>query len=89
MYSLCRDTVILSRGGETICLENCALQRKQVQRKDRTGTWADGEFLLIVPGDRPIYPGDKVCTDGAKMTIRTVIPYFQEGKISHREGRGS
>lgn len=89
MYGLCTDTVTLYRNGEEITLENCALQEKQVQKQDRTGVFSDGEFLLIVPGDRPIYPGDKVRVSSGKATIRTVIPYFLDGRLCHREGRGA
>jgi hypothetical protein len=89
MYGLCRDTVTILRDGQTLCLTGCCLQEKQIQKKDFHGTWGEREFLLIVPGDRPIYPGDKVCFDGGNMTVRTVIPYFLDGRICHREGRGS
>lgn len=89
MYGLCRQTVTLFRGGEEITLTGCYLEEKLVQKRDVHGTYRKREFLLIVPGDRPIYPGDKVCTDGEKMTVRSVIPYFSDGKICHREGRGA
>ena len=90
MYGLCTDTVTVFQNGTATVLHGCALQEKQVQKMDNTGTWGETEFLLIVPGDRPIYPGDKVCRGetGRKMTIRSVIPYFIDGRICHREGRG-
>ncbi len=89
MYSLCVDAVTISRNGEEIVLDGCALQVKYTQKKDRCGTWGEKEFLLIVPGDRPIYPGDKVLINGEAVTIETVTPYAFDGKICHREGRGA
>lgn len=89
MYSLCRDTVTIFRGEEEIVLDGCCLQEKQVQRKDVCGTWGEREFLLIVPGDRPIYPGDKVLLGESRVTIAAVTPYFVDGRIYHREGRGA
>lgn len=88
MYGLCNQQVTILRDEESLVFPNCAFQEKQVQKKDRTGTWQEGEFLLVVPGDRPIYPGDRVCSGGQIITIHTVIPYFQNGRICHREGRG-
>jgi len=90
MYGLCKDTVTVYRGDTTCLLEGCCFQEKTVQKKDLHGTWTEKEFLLIVPGDRPIYPGDQVCREGnVRGIIRTVIPYFRGGKVCHREGRGS
>lgn len=92
MYGLCKDTVTVFRDGEKILLSNCYFQETQVQNKSNTGTWGQRDFLLIVPGDRPIYPGDRVCRgseEEAMGIIRKVIPYFSDGKLCHREGRGS
>lgn len=88
MYGLCTSTVTISRGGEEIILPGCYLEVKSIRKRDTCGTWGEKEFLLIVPGDRPIFPGDKVCKDGEKMTIGSVIPYFLNGEVCHREGRG-
>ena len=89
MYGLCTDTVTVFRAGEEIVLTGCYLEETQGRQRDIHGTWEQGAFLLIVPGDRPIYPGDQISRDGRKMTIHRVIPYFLDGKVSHREGRGS
>ena len=88
MYGLCTDTVTILRGGEEMTFPRCALQTKEKRRSDRTGTWVEREFLLIVPGDRPIYPGDQLLIDGERATVQTVTPYFSDGKVCHREGRG-
>lgn len=90
MYGLCTDTVTVFRGGTATVLQGCCLQEKQIQKTDNIGTWGECSFLLIVPGDRPIYPGDRVCRGdaGRQMTIETVTPYYRNGRICHREGRG-
>ena len=89
MYGLCRQTVTISRNGEEHTLPDCYLEEKEIRKRDVHGTYKHREFLLIVPGDRPVYPGDQVCTKEERMTVCSVIPYFWNGKICHREARGA
>ena len=90
MYHLCRDRVTIFRNDTATALQGCCLQEKKTRKMDSTGTWGEREFLLIVPFDFPIYPGDKVCRgeEGEKMTIYEAKPCCIAGKLCHWEGRG-
>ena len=64
MYSLCRDTVTLYRlCGDTVrrwVLDNCFLQIGQKLVEDSYSPQLQRNFLLIVPLERQILPGDRV-----------------------------
>ena len=56
-----------------------------------------GEFLLVIPGDDPIAPGDRVVAgegpaaiawDTQTATVLSVRKCFLMGKVSHTEARG-
>lgn len=58
---------------------------------------ASGEFLLVIPGDDPIAPGDLVAAgvgpeviarDTQYATVRSVRKCSLLGRISHTEARG-
>ena len=58
---------------------------------------ASGEFLLVIPGDDPIAPGDQVVEgagpeviawDTQTATVLSVRKCFLMGKVSHTEARG-
>ena len=57
-----------------------------------------GEFLLVIPGDDPIAPGDLVVAgegpeviarDTQYATVRSVRKCYFMGKVSHVEARGN
>ena len=57
-----------------------------------------GEFLLVIPGDDPIAPGDLVVAgegpeviarDTQTATVRSVRKCYFMGKVSHVEARGN
>lgn len=41
-------------------VDNCYLERKDVAETDLSGLRRERKFLLILPGDARIYPGDRV-----------------------------
>ena len=56
-----------------------------------------GEFLLVIPGDDPIAPGDRVMAgegpavpawDTKTATVLSVRKCFLMGRVSHTEARG-
>lgn len=56
-----------------------------------------GEFLLVIPGEDPIAPGDRVLPDmgpenlpvGSKaMTVLSARKCYLMGQVSHTEARG-
>ena len=56
-------TVTLYRKGGGICrrvIENCYLSRQDSLQKDVSGCRKERKFLLIVPGECSILPGDRV-----------------------------
>ena len=64
MYSLCRDTVTLYRcQGDTVqrrVLENCDLHIQDKQVEDPYSAQLERAFLLVLPGQQDVLPGDRV-----------------------------
>ena len=64
MYSLCRDTVTLYRlcGDEVRrwALDNCFLQMGEKLVEDSYSPQLQRNFLLIVPPEQQVLPGDRV-----------------------------
>jgi hypothetical protein len=45
-------------------------------------------FLLVIPGEDPIAPGDRVIFRGQTAVVATVKPRYFRGKLCHTEARG-
>lgn len=101
-YSLCRQTVTLYRktsyGVERTVLPGCGFFPREAQKSDNAGERTRGGFLLIVPGDRELKPGDRVVRgEGPRLSrwgdlygcpaVETVKTYFWGDTVCHREGR--
>ncbi|MBE6926060.1 MAG: hypothetical protein E7461_04365 [Ruminococcaceae bacterium] len=99
-YSLCKETVTVYRKvGDRIqrsYYHKCYLQCKIVMVRDELGTFKKWEFMLIVPGDRPLMVGDRVVSGigkdvsywyelGNAMQVSYAKPYYLDGKICHWE----
>lgn len=101
-YSLCDRTVTVYRkNGEAQVAENCYLSSAVSMPTEDYGKSKEKKFLLIIPGDFPLQPGDRIF-DGigpAKVTWDTFLPAmipelyevsfakpcFWEGEITHWE----
>ena len=63
-YGLCRQTVTIYRKlGETIhrqVAENCCLSVQNSLATEHYGKSRLKKFLLIIPGDHPLQPGDRI-----------------------------
>ena len=106
-YSLCDQTVTLYGIREGVLLrrvaENCRLAvtegiHESVHGKSRLRT-----FLLIIPGDFDLRPGDRICAGVGPEEVnwQTFVPAFTdgvyevgrvkkllwEGEVTHIEGR--
>ena len=71
--------------------------RTQVLKTELGRSEAGSEFLLVIPGEDPIAPGDLVVEGQGPETltratpaarVRTVKKCFLLGKVSHTEARG-
>ena len=105
-YSLCNMTVtVYHREGLTRqVMEN--VHYEWTDRREVTGGVEQRSrgFLLVIPGDSPIYPGDKVLLGiGPEVTswqalaventptlgvVTSVQPRYYGGKLCHTEARG-
>ncbi len=62
-YSLCDQTVTIYRKGEAVTgqvLQGAYLQGKTAMPAETYGKSMEKRFLLIIPGDFPLEPGDRV-----------------------------
>lgn len=106
-YSLCNQTVTLYgiREGNMLrqILENCHFAVEAGQKAENYGKSRLSKFLLIIPGDVDLQPGDRVY-DGIgpeDVNWQTFVPAFTdglyeigrvkkqlwEGEVTHVEGR--
>lgn len=104
-YSLCNQTVTIYRKvGEGVSrkvAENCYLSRKTTTPTEHYGKSMEKKFLLMIPGDFPLLPGDRVF-DGVgpvEVAWKTFVPAlvpelcqvsfvkpcFWDGEITHWE----
>ena len=104
-YSLCNQTVTIYRKvGEGVSrkvAENCYLSRKTTTPTEHYGKSMEKKFLLMIPGDFPLLPGDRVF-DGVGPVevawqtfvpalvpelcqVSFVKPCFWDGEITHWE----
>ena len=94
-----REVSVYHREGLTRrFLEGVHFMQTQVQTTNLGRTEAGGEFLLVIPGDDPIVPGDLVVEgvgpetltrDTPTATVRSVRKCWLLGQVSHTEARGS
>ena len=101
-YSLCDRTVTVYRkGGTRLVAENCYLSSSVSMPAEHYGKSMEKKFLLIIPGDFPLQPGDRIFTGigPAEVTWDTFLPAvipelyevsfakpcFWEGEITHWE----
>lgn len=104
IYPLCDQTVTLyRRQGENVLrrvLEGCHFSYRQVRKAQALGQREDTEFLLVVPGEADILPGDRIlpgiggeasweelipaCIPGL-CQVAYVRPCYLGGTISHVE----
>ena len=72
-YPLCEQTVTRYRKGETgvqrEVFSPCFFSARASRKKSGTEVWEENEFLLIVPGDPDLLPGDRIVPGtGAEVT---------------------
>ena len=101
-YPLCDQTVTIYRlDGDKVLrrvAENCFFRWQHRLRQDEQGLRSQRRFLLIQPGENPIYPGDKIMpgigpevgsADWEKLSDCAVAAYaepnYWQGKICHWE----
>ena len=103
-YSLCTQTVTIYRKNKDSIirqvLSGCGYFPKTVLETEDIGRRKRRDFLLIVPGDREIFPDDRVLPgEGPVFTrwaelydapvIGSVKTFFWKDAVCHREGRGA
>ena len=59
-YSLCDQTVTVYRRNWRRVAENCHLSRQRSTPTQSYGKSEEKRFLLIIPGDFPLQPGDRI-----------------------------
>lgn len=104
IYPLCDRTVTLyRRQGETVLrrtLENCHFSYRQSRTAQTMGEREDTGFLLVVPGEADILPGDRIlpgigedalwedlipaCVPGL-CQVAYVRPCYLDGTVCHVE----
>ena len=103
-YSLCDQTVTLYRKGAEITrqvISNASLQVKVSMPAESYGKSMEKKFLLIIPGDFPLEPGDRIYAGigpGAvdcKLFVPALVPelfecgyvkpYYWENQVTHWE----
>ena len=89
-YSMCCMTVtVYHREGLTRqVLHNVHLESTWEHRTEGGITREVPSFLLVVPGDASIAPGDIVMAHGRKMAVQSVKKRYLMGKLCHTEARG-
>ena len=100
-YSLCDQTVTVYRGQWRQVAENCHLSRQLSTPTENYGKSEEKKFLLIIPGDFPLQPGDRIY-DGIGPTevdwntfipalvpelyeVSFAKPCFWDGEVAHWE----
>ena len=100
-YSLCAQTVTVYRGQQRQVAENCHLSRQISTPTENYGKSEEKKFLLIIPGDFPLQPGDRIY-DGIGPTevdwdtfipalvpelyeVSFAKPCFWDGEVTHWE----
>lgn len=100
-YSLCDQTVTVYRGQQRQVAENCHLSRQISTPTESYGKSEEKKFLLIIPGDFPLQPGDRIY-DGIGPTevdwntfipalvpelyeVSFAKPCFWDGEVTHWE----
>lgn len=100
-YSLCDQTVTVYRGQQRQVAENCHLSRQISTPTENYGKSEEKKFLLIIPGDFPLQPGDRIYDGIGPMEVDwdTFIPAlvpelyevsfakpcFWDGEVTHWE----
>lgn len=104
-YSLCNQTVTIYRKvGEEVSrkvAENCYFSRKTTIPTEHYGKSMEKKFLLMIPGDFPLLPGDRIFAGigPEEVTWQTFVPAlvpelcqvgfakpcFWDGEITHWE----
>lgn len=103
-YSLCSMTVtVYSAGGERRVLSGVHYEFTRQQQTATGKAAAEAGFLLVIPGEDPIAPGDKVVLgmgedvpfDALNVAayptlgiVRSVKPRYFRGIPCHTEARG-
>lgn len=104
-YSLCAMTVtVYSENGERRVLNDVHYEFTRERQTAAGKAAAVSDFLLVIPGEDPISPGDKVVLGiGAEDIpwealhpaavenlgiVRTVKPRYFRGTLCHTEARG-
>ena len=89
-YSLCRMTVTVDSPGGSRVLEGVHFEF--TDSREVTGGKAahTRAFLLVIPGEDPIAPGDRVVLGDAPFpaVVATVKPRYFGGRVCHTEARG-
>ena len=87
-YSLCAMSVTVESETASRVLEGVHFEFTDT-RQVATGKEDRGrDFLLVIPGEDPIAPGDRVIFQGQTAVVATVKPRYFRGKLCHTEARG-
>ena len=88
--ALCHRTVtVYHREGLTRrCLEGVHFEYTDTREVAGGKTAAERNFLLVIPGEDPVAPGDRVIFNGRPSVAANVKPRYFQGRLCHTEVRG-
>ena len=88
-YSLCCMTVTVEdRNGGSRVLEGVHFEYTDTREVAGGKAAAERNFLLVIPGEDPVAPGDRVIFNGRPSVAANVKPRYFQGRLCHTEVRG-
>ena len=87
-YSLCCMSVTVESGLGSRELTGIHFEFTDTREVETGREEKNRNFLLVIPKDDPIAPGDRVIFRGQTAVVATVKPRYFRGKLCHTEARG-
>ena len=87
-YSLCRMSVTVESGHGSRALAGVHFEFTDAREVATGKEDCQRNFLLVIPGEDPITPGDRVIFQGEAAVVATVKPQYFQGRLTHTEARG-
>ena len=87
-YSLCAMSVTVESASGSRVLEGVHFEFTDSREVTGGKATHTRPFLLVIPGEDPIAPGDRVIFRGQTAVVATVKPRYFRGRLCHTEARG-